>query len=410
MSAPFDRLERDLVAAAGRLALERAPVARPRRALSLALAGALALLLAAAAGGATYYVLSASSIAPFKDEDLPPEQRVAPGTSAVLELRARDPDGAAPPWALRLAHSRTGLLCGTVGQVEGGLFGIVGLDGRFRTLPEANADACGQEQRGGVSLLGTRVFDADRTDAVRTVLYGVASERLEAVTVATRGGRPRPLRHSSEGAFVLAFSGYPEDVQPVVRLRWSGERTRRIALASSPSVVPDPLGGQAWKLESFSTGRPSRTIRLRNGRRARVSEYTCMNFHTSRGGPGAASSPMVCGRSRMGPSPRRDPTLYFDTRRLSGRTYPGRFSDGNWNGHPPRTAVWGNAGIGVVRELVITAPGVRRTVRPEINGAFLVVLDPDIEPGSVRVAVHGRDGSVRRFGSSHGVTGAEVMG
>ena len=99
----------------------------------------MALLAAVALSAAL-----ASPIAPFAPSDVTPEQRVAPGTSAVCTLRAADPERGQPAWTLRLARSDTGLECSTVGQVHDGAFGLVGLDGAFRALPEANADACGE--------------------------------------------------------------------------------------------------------------------------------------------------------------------------------------------------------------------------------------------------------------------------
>jgi hypothetical protein len=379
----LDELRGDLLAA-----MREAPApARVRPLRPVLLAGVLLALLAATAAAATFYVLRSSPIAPFAPDDVVPEQRVAPGSSRVLDLRAADPDRTAPPWALRLSRSQTGLLCGTVGQAQGGEFGIVGLDGRFRTLPEANADACSAPP-----LVGTRVFDADDEAAVRTVVNGVAGAGLERVTIAVRGGPPEPVEHSAEGAFLRAFTGFPEDVQPVVELRFAGGRTRELALAASPFVVPDPLGGRAWKLESSGFGNDPRS---------------CVHFYTARYREDtSASSPMLCGRARYGVG-RPDRTLFYGARRLSGRQpFRGDIRRGNWNDHPPRTALWGAAGHDTVREIVVTGPaGLRRSVRPEINGAFLVVLDPKVDPRSLRVEVRYRDGRVRRTGPEEGLVG-----
>ncbi|HTE62937.1 MAG TPA: hypothetical protein VK631_21465, partial [Solirubrobacteraceae bacterium] len=211
MGAPFDQLERDLVAAAQRRAK---PARRPRSALVAPLSAGLALGCAAAAAAATYLAVAASGIAPVRDSALPPEQRVAPGSAQLLDLRAADPDPGADPWGMRLSRSQAVLLCGTVGQVADGTLGVVGLDGRFRSLPDANADACGEEVPGGVSLLGTRIFDADRHRDVRTVINGVAGPDLERVTISIRGGPARAVEHSPEGAFLLAARGYPDVLRP----------------------------------------------------------------------------------------------------------------------------------------------------------------------------------------------------
>src|SRR4029079_17552617 len=115
----------------------------------------MALLAAVALSAAL-----ASPIAPFARSDTTPEHRVAPATSVVSTLRAADPESGLPAWTLRLARSETGPQCSTVGQVHEGAFGLVGLDGAFRTLPEANADACGDPG----TLFGTRVFAARRAE------------------------------------------------------------------------------------------------------------------------------------------------------------------------------------------------------------------------------------------------------
>jgi hypothetical protein len=393
----LDELRAELLAA-----MREASAPRRVRPLRPALlAGLLFAVLAATAAAATFYVLRGSPIAPFAAKDTVPEQRVEPGSSRVLDLRAPDPDAAAPPWALRIARSETGLLCGTVGQAHGGQFGIVGLDRRFRTLPEANADACGAPP-----LLGTRVFDADDDADVRTVVNGVAGAELERVTIAVRGGPPEAVEHSPEGGFLRAFAGFPEDLQPVVVLRFADGRTRRLALADSPYVVPDPLGARAWKLASMVLGGGTRTV-LHRGRRYQVPERSCVRFYTARFRKAtSASSPALCGRSRYGVSG-PDRTLFYGARRVSGhRSFADAIRQGDWNRHPPRTALWGTAGRDTVREIVVTGPaGLRRSVRPEGNGAFLVVLDPTVDPASLRVEVRFRDGRVRRTGPDHGLVG-----
>src|SRR4051794_34761732 len=131
----------------------------------------------------------ASPIAPFAPADTTPEQRVAPATSAVSALRVPDPERGQPAWTLRLARSETGLQCSTVGQVRDGTFGLLGLDGAFRALPEPNVDACAEP--GAIS--GTRVFAAKGSRDVRSVVYGVAGPAVARVTVALAGGKPRTV-------------------------------------------------------------------------------------------------------------------------------------------------------------------------------------------------------------------------
>ena len=167
----------------------------------------VAVALAAGTSGSS---ASAAPIPPFGDSENPPEQRVSVGSGTVLTLRAPDPEGGQPPWTLRVSRSITGLECSAVGQLDGEAFGLLGLDGAFRALPEANADACGRPG----TLVGARVFAARRPRNVRTVVSGVAGPGLRRVTLEA-GGRARTVPHSSEGAFVHVLRGYPEDVRPL---------------------------------------------------------------------------------------------------------------------------------------------------------------------------------------------------
>jgi len=368
---------------------------RPLR--SLVLAAVLLVLLAASAGAATYYVLRASPIAPLKPSDVESQQQVARGTSRVLALRASDPVRGEPPWGLRIARSKTGLTCGTVGQIVNGEFGIVGLDGRFRVVPEPNADACSIAGADGMTLLGLRVFDADKAAKVRTLLNGLANPQLRRVQVSLGGGDPRTIPHDRSGAFVIALRGYPEDLQPVVTLTFAGGRAKRLALATSDNVIPDPLGGGAWRTEVGGFGCP-----IRHGKpAANCHPPTCVTFSTARAGKASAGSPGLCGKSDDSPG-HVSRALFYGARRLSGkrRLMSSPFS-GRWNGHAPRTALWGLAPTSVA-SIEITGPsGLRRVARPALNRAFLVVLDPTVNPEALRVAIHYRDGRVIHTGPDH---------
>ncbi len=342
----------------------------------------VAVALAAGTSGSS---ASAAPIPPFGDSENPPEQRVSVGSGTVLTLRAPDPEGGQPPWTLRVSRSITGLECSAVGQLDGETFGLLGLDGAFRALPEANADACG---RPGM-LVGARVFAARRPRNVRTVVSGVAGPGLRRVTLEA-GGRARTVPHSSEGAFVHVLRGYPEDVRPSVTLEMSDGTRRRWAYASGGGfVVPDPYGGRAWKLMAFGYGAPP------SARRPRV-QTGCVNFMTARAVPDEpnVSSPPVCGLQPGRPGVKFKP-LYFTTRRLSGDGPTSDFMGGNWNRHPARVAVWGSARG--AKRIVVRAPGVRQRTEPKLNGGFLVLLPARTDPARVTVSVDGR-----RYGASHG--------
>lgn len=365
----FDEIERDLVRAAAKRA--RSP---RRRFAAFVLTGTLVLGVAGTAAGGTYLALRASSIAPFAASDVTPEQRVAPGSSRVLAPRAADPARGVAPWALRMSRSDTGLVCTTVGQVRDGAFGLVGLDGTFRALPEANADACGE----GV-LLGTRVFAAERHEDVRTVINGVGGEHVKRVTVSVRGGPARVVPHSPEGGFVLAIRNYPEDSAPVVTLEY-GSGTRRYAFAGEDgSTVVDPDGGPAWKLIASVYGV------VEPGKRPPRTQPLCISILRARpepeghepGGRAAGTAPpLVCGLTAARRGVRLKP-LFFATRRFDGRE-----------------AVWG-AATGR-RAVVVRSGGFSATAKPRANGAFLVFLPKGTDHRTVTVTVDGK-----RYGPSH---------
>ena len=339
----------------------------------------MALLAAVALSAAL-----ASPIAPFAPSDTTPEQRVAPATSVVSTLRATDPESGLPAWTLRLARSETGLQCSTVGQVHEGAFGLVGLDGAFRALPEANADACGDPG----TLFGTRVFAARRAENVRTVVYGVAGAGVSRVTLTVAGGRPRTVPHTGDGAYLAVLRRYPEDAQPVVRVERADGSARTFASSSDDGfVVADPYGARAWKLSVFGFGGGPRNARLRTG---------CMNFTTARAvpdEPNVGSTP-VCGLEPNRPGVRHK-SLFFATRRLSGSGPSSNFLAGNWHHHAARVAVYGVARG--AKRIVVRAGTLRLRAKPRLNGGFLVFLPLSTRLSTVRVQIDGR-----RYGPSFG--------
>jgi hypothetical protein len=370
-------LERDLMEAAARRAAAASPRARPPI-RSLLLAAALLLAVAGSAAAGTLLALRGSVIPAPAERDAGPQQTPAPGTVRVEPLRAADPAGG-PPWALRVARSRTGLLCGTVGQARGGQFGLVGLDGRFRVLAEGVVDGCGH-----APMIGTRVFAARRPADVRTVVNGVAGPSLRSVTVAA-AGRRRSLEVGPDGSFLLALRGYPEDIGIDVRLVFAGGRREVHHFGRSAAVVRDPGGDNAWKLESV-------------GGSGVASD--CVLFETARQGSRSfATSPAACGS--LG-DVRRQRGYFFAVRRIdaSGPRGHGDFP-GYWRGHPARTAVWGEVGKNVKRVDVIGPDGPRRVPLAYARD-FLALFTPDVAPSSLRVRITLRDGTVRTHrGDTH---------
>lgn len=378
MTGFLDDLERDLVEAARR---RSGGTSRRRgRGVSLLLAAGLFLGVGASAAAGTLTVLRGSPIPTPSAENVPLEQTPAPGSSRVTALRLADPRPGRPPWTVRVARSRTGLVCATVGQVVERDFGIVGLDGRFRTLPEGVVDSCGELLHSRASLVGARVFDAAKPAAVRTVVNGVAGEDLRWVRVEA-GGRRIPARATSGGVFAAVVGGYPEDAGIRVRLAFDDGRVETRTFGTDPWVVADPAGGRAWRVEAFQIG---------------GKPQECTRFQPARQREKPPISPAACGELGEARSQRG---VYFAVRRLEpdGRT---SLADDLfaklWRDHPPRTAVWGGAGEDVRRVEVIGPAGTRElTIGPART--FLAVYGPKMRPEQLTVRVTFRDGRTERY-------------
>ncbi|WP_026909590.1 hypothetical protein [Patulibacter minatonensis] len=398
-------LERDLVAAAARRAATNGPAHAPgttgapagdgrRRSFGLPLRTVLVALViggttASAGAAATLVALRGSVIPAPSAADVPREQTPVPDSVRVSAVRAPDPAPGVPPWTVRVARSTTGYVCSTIGQVSGGVFGLVGLDGRFRPLAPGVTNSCGQEQRDAASLIGARTLAARRDADARVVVSGVAGDRLRRVVVSTSQGR-RTVPHDAGGAFVTVYRGHPEDLGAEATLTFDGGRIQRVPLGRDPAVLLDPLGGPAWRAQAGSTD---------------DDERNCVSFGTVRRVPGGPQSPPACGL--LGPA--GDPTapstgVFFAVRRLSAitvrRSPERRRFTGDWRGDPPRTAVWGGMGRDVRSVAVLGVPGRSapvQIVRPRSGSAFLGVFPPTVRPSSLRVRVTLRDGTVRTY-------------
>lgn len=376
-------LERDLVDAARRRAAgARVRGAWPRRPplRSLVLAAALLVLLAGTAAGGTLLALRGSVI-PAPDA-VPPEQTPAPGTSRVASLRAPDPQPGLLPWTIRVARSETGLLCSTVGQVDpsDGSFGLVGLDGRFRPVAEGVSDSCGAVHKDGVSLIGARVFDAERRADVRTVVSGVADARAIArveVTATPGGTRRVPV---VDGLFAIALRGYPEDRSVRATVIYKNGRREVHDFGRSAFVAPDPLGGPAWRLTAFSVGQGS----------------ACVSFSYARATRDAPRSPSACGDLGTG---RVRQGFFVEARALRPglKSRAGTPWAGDWRDGPRRTAVWGAVGADVRSVAVDGRPA---PIAP--SWTFLVVLPPSVDPASAVTRITYKNGRAETVkGSAH---------
>jgi hypothetical protein len=370
----LDRFGRDLVARVRRRDRRRA---RWRR---VALGALVAVPIAATSGAATALVLRQAVISAPDPTQVPDEQTPLAGTARVSSVRAADP-GHGLPWTVRVARSKTGFTCTTVGQVSDGVFGLTGLDGVFRRLPGELSDACGQ----GGTLTGARVLAAAKTANVRSIVYGVAGEKLRAVTLTTTAG-DRPLEVGAGGTYVAALRGYPEDSGAAVTLRFAGGRTERHAFGASKANVPDPEGGQAWAVDRYTLG----------------TRLNCALVRPARlGGPDRVTTPTAC----LG--------LRTSTRAWAAdaRTFhPGQqgvpgFDRWSWQQHPARTVVWGVARSGkTLRAVTLRGAGAPKPLAITKQGAFAAVLPANIDPAKLTLDVTLRDGTVEHGKPGEGLT------
>lgn len=345
---------------------------RRRRLRSVAIALAVVLPVAATSGAATAVVLRQTVISAPAPEQIPDEQTPLAGTAVVSALRATDPDGGLP-WTLRVARSKTGFTCTTVGQVQDGVFGLVGLDGVFRRLPGELSDACGQ----GGTLTGARVMAADLRKDVRSVVYGVAGEDVRAAVLLTATGQRR-LKLGPGGTYVTVLRGYPEDHTLDLRLRFANGRTERHQLGSARPTIPDPEGEQAWAVDRFVMG----------------TRYRCAYVHQARAsGERRVKSPTACLGLR-----KSERMWVADARTLrpGDKGVPG-FDRWTWLEAPERTVVWGVGRTNrALRKVVLLGGGAPKQLHISKRGAFAAVLPPTTKPESLSLEVTLADGTMQR--------------
>ncbi|MDQ8047239.1 MAG: hypothetical protein AAGC46_20140 [Solirubrobacteraceae bacterium] len=369
-----------ITAAAGDIPGGGVPAGAPRRARWWRRPGPLpAIVVALLLGGlgtstaaATLTVLRGSPIPVPRKADVQPLMTPKTGTATVLPVRAPHL-GAGAPFALRTSRSETGLTCVTVGQSSRGRFGITGTDGHFRELPGAIVNGCGQLGTDRPAALGARVFEDRHYAAVRSVVYGVAGTDLRRAEMQVRGAWSRIP--ATDGAFVAAVRGYPEDSALRVRLTYASGKRVEYPLGISYSTVTDP-SGPAWR---FDVGGQGGIARL------------CLGLGAFRPSATTARGPQICGQTK-GP---RNGTL-LKPYILSIRTlHPGE------TGGPPNDIVpggrwaWKNVGArtvisGIVdrariANVLITAGGARHDANLQPGGGFVAVLPGSVPASSARV-------------------------
>lgn len=360
----------------------------PRRRWTRTCALSLAVLLGTVAtAAATAAALRGSVIRAPDARVVPADQASDDGSILLASPRSADPAGG-PPWALRLTRSQTGQTCTTVGQLRGGVFGIVGQDGVFRRIPPAIVDACGS----GL-LLGSRIVAAPTPAATRSIVYGVAGSATRAATLVAAGTR-RALRLGERGTFVAALRGFPEDTAATVELRAANGRTTRHDVGARPGLVADVGGAPAWRLERYVIGTRQYCAHLRDARGP-----TDRAAASSSPSGGRASTPTAC-IARRG---RLDWAADALRLRTGQRGSPG-FDRWDYRRRPPRTLLLGVArAAGTIADVTVTGAGAARVLTPAPNGTFALLLPASVDPRDLRLAVRLRDGTMQHGRPGHGI-------
>jgi hypothetical protein len=337
---------------------------------------ALALLLAGAAAAAILITRGAPLPAP-NAADLSSSGVPIPSSAHLAGLDAPDPDAAAPPWDIRISRTRAGETCTAVGQVLDGQFGIVGLDHVFRALPLGGVDACGVQSPSGPLLAGARVFLGDVSTEARTVVNGIAGAGARSVTAYGPEGA-RHLSLGPDGSFMSVYRGYVEDVRPRIVVVTADGRSHTIAFASSVAFeVADPDGGSPWQASGDPALSPGS---YPDENCAQVSQELGRSDPSREG---ASLTPEACGR--LGQRP-----LFVLMRRFvpgsgEGTGYP-------WGSKSARTLVYGAVSRRVV-SLILSGARTPRTVPIDAHGGvFVAVLDGHVDPHSLALIAHLRDG------------------
>jgi hypothetical protein len=377
----LDRLGDELDRAAGAVLgdaansrgwLRRAAVGR----LSVLAVCLVLLLLAAAATAAVLLIQQGSPLPAPHPQDLRSGGIPLPGSAHLAGLDAADPEGANPPWDLRLSRTSTGETCTAVGQVLDGRFGIVGLDHVFRALPLGSVDSCGIGSGAGPILVGAKTFVGRTPKEARTVLSGVAGSGTRSVT-AYATGAPRRLKLGPEGSFITVYAGEAEEVHPRVRIVTRDGRSHTVALyQSSAFEAPDPEGGGPW---AASTEPDLAANAFPDEDCVQVTREPTQSEPRRFLLPG---TPQTCGRLGMSP-------LFVQMRRFvpgeDSAPYP-------WGNAPARTIVYGIATPRVESLSLMGAGAVRGLGIDRHGGAFLAVLDGQVDPRALELKATLRGG------------------
>ncbi len=374
------------------LAVPRTRLSAPHR-LSV-VAVIVALLVLAAVAAAAVLITSGSPLPAPHAQDLQSGGIPLPSSVHLAGLDVPDPQAGAPPWDIRLSRTSAGETCTAVGQVLNGQFGIVGLDHVFRALPLGGVDACGFRSAAGPVLAGARVFSGSSSMEARTVVNGVAGAGARSVTAYGPEGA-RALRLGPDGSFITVYRGYLEEVRPrIVVVGADGVRHTVAFAQSSAFEVADPHGGAPWQISGEADIDPGSYPDEDCAQVTRVHDRLDPRFAD------ASSTPEVCGR--LGEHP-----LFVLMRRFvpgsgEGTGFP-------WGNNPARTLVYGAAAPRVAALTLSGAGGSRALAIDPHGGVFLAVLDGHVDPRSLTLSAHLRDGSTVTYRHSANLLASQTV-
>jgi hypothetical protein len=185
-------------------ARDAAPRRRRYRRRNLLLAVSAALALSGTAIAATE-LLSVGDPVPSDPAAFSADQRPLASTERLSGVQVDDPAGGLP-WGVRLARNSAGDPCVTIGRVYRGRIGVLD-GGTFRALPRYGAQKCTHFTADRPLALSAATLRSD--GQWRTVVNGVASDRIASIDVSVNGAKPVDLVPDKDGAFLLVAEGQP---------------------------------------------------------------------------------------------------------------------------------------------------------------------------------------------------------
>lgn len=242
-----------------RTAARDAARSAPRRWWSRGRRPLVVLVALAVPSAAVAAVVQRSDVPAPRPADVPRESQVVAASVAVSALRVPDPAGGYP-WTVRTARSLGGQRCITIGQIDDDeRFGIVGRDGRFRTLADGIVDACADADGPGPWISGARTLAGTTDRPAVTVVSALFAAPVRNATVTTSDGPATPARSDDASRTLLAVLPADDNGPMTIRARYASGDTVRVPIGRSALTLAAGDQPGRWRFEA-DTSRTRRVL------------------------------------------------------------------------------------------------------------------------------------------------------